>query len=411
MQKKKRRLIVITIFFIIPILVFTGYIVYSQYKEEISALSTLFKDLKKVGVKEELFSFSAGGDNDSAENDGAFRSAVHDGVPVTVFKAFITGFRDSLPVLGSLKGHKETRLSFEKAGMVKSFNFKEGDLIPAGVLISSLESEESEIKVRHAEAKVREAEVNLALADKKLNRITQKYKLGGTSKSLYEESMLEYEKTESMLDTAEIALENIVFEMKKCDLFSPHEGLLGNKYVDVGETVSPNTLLCDLIDVSFMVVAIGVVERDIEKVSKGQKVNILVDAYPSREFMGVVDVISPVVEGQSRTFSVDVRVANPQKLLLPGMFARVKINVFEKKNALVIPASAIVSFRNKSYVYVVSKETQVASERPVAVQYATADYAVISRGIKEGELVVIGEKQGVGDGIPVKIIEEQVPEM
>ncbi len=409
MHKKKRRLVVITLFFIIPMILFTVYIVYSQYKEEIYSLAGLFKDLKKAGVKDDLFHGTS--ENDSAENDSIRSAPTPDGVPVTVFKAFSTGFKDSLPVLGSLKGHKETRLSFEKAGMLRSFNFKEGDLVPAGALVASIENEESEIRVRHAEAKVREAEANLAIAEKKLSRVTQKYKLGAASKSSYEEAMLEYEKTETMLDTAEIALENIIFDKNKCDLYAPHEGLLGNKYVDVGEAVNPNTLLCDLIDVSYMVVAVGVVERDIEKISIGQKVNILVDAYPSREFLGVVETVSPVVEGESRTFSVDIRVANSQKLLLPGMFARVKINVFEKKNALVIPTSAIVSFRNKSYVYVVSKETHIASERPVAVQYSTADYAVISRGIKEGELVVIGEKQGVGDGIPVKIIEEQVPEM
>ncbi len=411
MKKKTKRFLLVIIFLVIPAFAIAGYTFYSHFEGKFYAFKVFFEEIAKKGFKGILFP--------TADNEGALDNeqvniptdTLEDRVPVTVFKSFITGFRDSLPALGSLKGHRETKLGFEKAGIVELLNFKEGDLVAKGALICSLNKQESLIKVRHAESRVEEAKSNLSLADNKLQRMTKKYQIGGTSKSLYEEALLEYERSTHTVEIAKIDVENAKLELAKCDIFAPYEGLIGNKYVEIGETITPNTLVCDLIDVDYMIVQIGVVERDIEKIKVGQHVSIFVDAYPDREFLGKVEMLSPIVEGQSRTFSVEIKVANPQKLLLPGMFARVKINVFEKKKALIIPSSALVRFRNKVSVFVVNEQTQIVNERPVSVTYSTTDYAVIDRGLKAGELVVVGDQHALADGTPVRIAERQVPEI
>ena len=417
MKKKTRRLLLFIIFLVLPAMAIGAYIVHMQFEGNMDSFAKIYEELSKRGIKElvlgKLFDkndIDTELDNESIAQEERNKE-IDARVPVTVFTAFVTGFRDTLPALGNLKGHRETKLGFEKTGIIKSFNFKEGDLVYADALIASLEKEEAKIKVRHAEAKLNEAKASLSLAKNKLNRITQKFKLGGTSESLYEEALLEYQRSTHILESTKIDNENAMLDLKKCDLFAPFEGVLGNKYVEEGETVTPNTLVCDLIDVSYMVVEIGIVERDIEKIVQGQRVSVFVDAYPEREFIGTVEMISPVVEGQSRTFSVEIKLSNPQKLLLPGMFARVKINVFEQKNALIIPTSALVRFRNKYSVFVVNEEAGTVTERPVTIIYSSTDYAVIARGLKEGELVVIGDKEGIGDGSPVKVIEHQVPEI
>lgn len=432
-NKKRRRFLLVLLFLVLPSITAIGYVLVKDYFPKNQSFISFYKDMKqrgltklifptiekmdeglaKLGIKAKKGPDKQLSDNETAtDNEGVTQRAEEENkVPVTVFKAFKTGFRDTLPALGTLKGHRETKLSFEKPGIIAVFNFKEGDLIAEGALICSLDKQESEIKVRHFEAKLKQEESNLSIADNKLQRSQKLFDLGGMAKSMYEAAQLEYEKNTHAVETASIELENAKLELKKCDLFSPYEGLLGNKYVESGEAVSPNTLVCDVIDVSYMIAEIGVVERDIEKISVGQKVSLYIDAYPSREFIGKVENISPVVEGQSRTFSVKIKVANPQKLLLPGMFARVKINVFEQKDALIIPSSAISVLRNKTFVYVVNQDAQVVNERPVALTYQTSDYAVVSRGLREGELVVIGDKQGLGEGSPVKIVERQVPEI
>ncbi|MEW6534647.1 MAG: efflux RND transporter periplasmic adaptor subunit [Candidatus Auribacterota bacterium] len=415
MKKQKRRVLLVVLILIIPALAIAGYTLFEHFKDTFPAWDYIVEKVKTEGW-DGIKSMFIAPDNDSGELDNfglvldITSQMQEQRAPVTVFKAFVTGFRDTLPALGSLKGHRETKLSYEKSGVIAVFNYKEGDLVPKGALICSLDKSESQIKVRYAESKLKEAQANLSLAENKLDRVTQKYELGGTSRALYEEALLEFERHTHSVEIARIDVENASLELSKCDVFAPYDGLLGNKYVQVGENITPNTLVCDLIDVSYIVVQIGVVERDIEKVSIGQDVSIYVDAYPERDFLGKVETISPVIEGQSRTFSVEIKVANPQKLLLPGMFARVKINVFEKKNALVIPSSAVIKFDNKTMVMVVNPDTEIVHERPVSVEYSTTDYAVIDRGLKEGELVVVEDQQGLAEGTPIKIIEQQVPE-
>lgn len=409
MKKKTKRFLFIILFLVLPATAISGYIVYSQFKGSLFyKVTTLYQNVKTKGLKALLFSSRTEGENTTAEASN--ESSLEDRVPVVVFKAFITGFKDTLPALGTLKGYRDTKLGFEKAGIIKTFTYKEGDLIPKGSLICELDKEETLIRLKGAESKLQEAQSNLLLAENKLQRAAQKFEIGGTSKSVYEEALLEYERDTHTVEIGKAEVENAKLELKKCDIFAPYEGLLGNKYVETGETITPNTLVCDLIDVEYMIVQIGVVERDIEKVALKQKASVYVDAYPDREFLGKVENISPVVEGQSRTFSIELKVANPQKLLMPGMFARVKINVFEKDKALVIPASAVIQFRKKTYVFVVNEETGIVKERPVAVLYSSTDYSIIERGLKEGELVVSGDHQSLADGTPVKIVERQVPE-
>lgn len=416
MKKNLRRAFIVIILVLMAAAV-AGYTLYSHFEEKIPQFAQLVELIKAEGITGIKNLILAEYDNDVVELDNleialdVTEALTENRPPVTVFKAFVTGFRDTLPALGSLKGHRETKLSFEKSsGGISAFNFTEGEFIPRSAIICSLDKTEAQIKVRYAESRLKEAEANLSLAQNKLDRIAQKYELGGTSRALYEEALLEYERNTHSVEITKIDVEDARLELTKCDLVAPYDGLLGNKYVQVGETVSPNTLVCDLIDVSYMIVQIGVVERDIEKITKGQEVKILVDAYPEREFIGKVETISPVVEGQSRTFSVEIKVANPQKLLLPGMFARVKINVFEKANALIIPTSAVTKYQSRSHVFVVDPESEIVHERPVKVEYSTTDYSVISHGLKESELVVIGDQQNIADGTPVKIVERQVPE-
>ncbi|MCB1196124.1 efflux RND transporter periplasmic adaptor subunit [bacterium] len=413
MKIRTRRFIIVVLIIVIPSIAVACFTLQEHLITAYSKVKLLVNAISEAGLKEYLFPTMRENDGE-AENAGvalfAGQSENAQRLPVTVFKAFVTGFRDTLPALGSLKGHRETKLGFEKTGVLSLINFKEGDLIAEKALICSLDKEESLIRVKHAESKLKEAESTLSLAKNRLDRITQKYELGGTSKSLYEEAVLEFERSTHSVQIAKFELENAELDLRKCDLFAPHDGLMGFKYVEIGETITPNTLVCDLIDVQFMIVEIGVVERDHDKISVKQQVSISVDAYPGREFIGEVESISPIIEGQSRTFSVKIIVNNQQKHLLPGMFARVKINVFEKRDALVIPSSAIIQRDEKTSVYVVNPKTEIVVERPVSLTYATSDYAVISRGIKEGELVIISDTAAIADGAQVKIVERQVPE-
>ena len=81
----------------------------------------------------------------------------------------------------------------------------------------------------------------------------------------------------------------------------------------------------------------SIIEKDVPKISLGQRVEVFVDAYSNKTFQGTVDRIAPIIEGRSRTQNIKIEIDNKDGQLKPGMFTRGLIATYEKKDALVIP--------------------------------------------------------------------------
>src|SRR6185295_8161535 len=126
-----------------------------------------------------------------------------------------------------------------------------------------------------------------------------------------------------------------------------------------------------------VLVSIGVIEKEIDKIFPGQKVVATVETYPNVEFKGKVETISPMIEGGAKTVEIQARIPNEGKLLLPGMFARTKIVVYEKDSVIAIPNDAVEKTANGYQVYVVGAEGK-AETRPVDVSYVSLVNSVVS---------------------------------
>ncbi|MEK7868155.1 MAG: efflux RND transporter periplasmic adaptor subunit, partial [Candidatus Omnitrophota bacterium] len=206
--------------------------------------------------------------------------------------------------------------------------------------------------------------------------------------------------------SAEVELKSAEAELKKTDLVAFREGVLGTREAEVGEFVTPNNKISTLYDVKEVFVELGIVEKDINKITLEQNVVVTVDAHSGVVFNGKIDYVYPVIEGKSRTLTAKIKLPNPDAQLLPGMFARAMITVAEFKNAIVIPS---LSLNKKDEGYMVSTvdEQNRAHIKPVKVEYVTTDYSVIGEGLSEGELVVTETPQELKEEMPVQVIEVQ----
>jgi cobalt-zinc-cadmium efflux system membrane fusion protein len=160
------------------------------------------------------------------------------------------------------------------------------------------------------------------------------------------------------------------------------------------------------LDVQSVFVELGIIERDIEKIRLGARVKVTVDSLPNTPFEGNIDNLAPLIEGKSRTLTAKVRVENPQGQLLPGMFARAEIAVFEKPDALVIPTSALKDTDGDGKfdsVYILEIET--AHLKPITLGYLTTDYAEIASGVEEGDQVISEARGALKDGSKVSLLE------
>ncbi|NQT07136.1 MAG: efflux RND transporter periplasmic adaptor subunit, partial [Candidatus Omnitrophica bacterium] len=308
---------------------------------------------------------------------------------------------------------REMDLKFEVNGIIDSINFREGERIREGDIIASLDQYDSLLKLKYAKIE--------------LDKNKKLFELGSIIKIRLDQAELEYESAKSDLD--------------KTYMYAPRDGVLGTRDAEVGEFATSNDKIVTLIDDSDVFVEIGVIERDIGRVKVGQKAKIFVDPYPDTEFKGKLDNVSPVVEGRSRTQTSKIRINNSKRLLLPGMFARVLIDVYSKENAIVIPNTALNKGEEGYRTFVVHKseseedaleegleegleedaeeeaakvfieeeagEPGLAEARPITFEYRSSDYSVIKEGLEEDELVVVETQEKLKDKMNVIITEVQ----
>jgi len=329
--------------------------------------------------------------SDKAASELEFTGEV---VPVKVYKIKKISFKDTLPVMGNIKGFKEIELKFETNGILESFNFEEGEIIQEGDIIANLNQKDALLKLKYAELEARKS--------KKL------YEAGGIGKIKLEQSELEYESAKS--------------DFEKTNIYAISDGILGSRDVDPGTYVTPNEKIGVFVDISDVYAEFNIIERDSPKLKLGQKCEVFVDAYPNRAFTGTVDSISPIVEGRTRTQNIKIELRNAEMELKPGMFVRASISTYENANAVIIPTSAFKKKDADYFVYIVHKEkesekTEETKEailergtvevRQVEIAYLTQDAAEISKGLEEGELIISEAFQEFKNKEKVEITEVQ----
>ena len=300
------------------------------------------------------------------------------GTQVKVLKVAKTDFSDSILAMGSIKGFAEINLGFQIPGVVSAINFREGDEVRAGQIICQLDPQEQLLK--YEEAKVA------------YNNNQALYDLGAI--------------IPLKLQEAKIKLDLAQTELTKTAIVAPTDGILGSREVEVGSVVTSNMKVGTFLDINDVFAEVGIMEREINKVVVGQDVKINIDAYPDLDFGGTVTNIAPMVKGKSKTLNVKVQIANPYRLLLPGMFVRTRIKIFETKNAIIIPRPALKKVKGAYHVFTVNENNR-SEFKTVKLGYVTTDNVQITEGLEEGDLVVVEGIEELKDGSKVQVMEYQ----
>lgn len=332
-------------------------------------------------------------------------------IPIKAFRTAKKDFQDTLSVLGTVRGYTEIEMKFETQGVISSFSFREGDEVKQGETIAQLDPKDAQLKIDFNREKLNVAEKELAIADKKLEVHQGLFDVGAIIQARLDEVRLEKEKAAASVEQTRVELASAQQDMEKIYLRAPQDAVVGKREVDAGEFVTSNDKAVTLLDVSSVYVDVGIIERDIAKVKLGQTATVKVDAYPQVTMNGRMDNIFPLIEGKSRTLTARIKVENPGGKLLPGMFARCAVTIYEKKGAIVVPGECLFDTDQdgaSDSVYAIGEE-EVAALTKVKIGYIPADLSVvqIDRGLKEGQLVVMGVDERLKDGMKVEVTEIQ----
>ncbi len=236
--------------------------------------------------------------------------------------------------------------------------------------------------------------VRLDNTEREYNRALELFNIGGGTKQAVDQM-----KTE--LDAARRQYDNMV---ENTILVSPINGVVTARNYDPGDMTGQQPILT-IEQLRPVKVLINVSENEFTKVSKGMKVDVYLDVYGDEKFVGEVDLIYPVIDPATRTFTVEVVIANGDERVRPGMFARVVMN-FGTEERVVVPDRAIVkqTGSGEKFVYIY-KDGKVDFSRVEIGQRLGDSYELLS-GVENGDEVVISGQSRLADGIEVNVIEK-----
>lgn len=170
-------------------------------------------------------------------------------------------------------------------------------------------------------------------------------------------------------------------------LNSPISGIVIERNGTIGATVGSDANVFKIIDISRVWIDANVFEKDLDRVRRGQEVNISVPAFPGVSFSGRVILISSVVDPETRSVKVRTEVPNPDGRLKPDMFANVQIITDMHRTAISIPQAAVLDDEGKPVVFV--SEVNGYQKRPVSLGIQGDGQVEITEGLKAGDKVVV----------------------
>ena len=281
------------------------------------------------------------------------------------------------------------------SGEVVEVLVEEGDAVRGGQLLAQLDPSDARLALAEAQAHYDNIQREYA-------RTVELAKHGGVTDQ-------ELENQRYQIELRTIALERSRQQLANTEVRSPITGIVGERSVTPGATISTNTRLFHVLDPDPLLAVIHIPDAGRQSLRAGLGVQI--QAAGGVQASGVIDRISPVVEAESGTVKVTVELdgaGTDAGALVPGSFVTVLVPTETRPNAVVVPKRAILLERDQSIVYRVQEG--VAVRTPVAVGLSAQDLVEITSGLSVGDVVVTIGNESLRDGAPVRAAGEPLPE-
>lgn len=331
-------------------------------------------------------------------------------IQVKVMRVKKEDFTEKYTVMGSIKGAIENDLRFQIEGHLKKYNFKEGDKITSSQIICSLDTKDAMTKVDYAQSKYKGEQSSYLSAKEKYKVYEEMFNMKALAESKLLEAKFELESAELRAKSAKSELELAQLNLQKTNLVAPSDGILAEIIIKPGEYVTSQDVVCKFISDQGTNFEVDIPEKDVLKMSVGQKVTINSDSYPDKEFEGTIVEISPVVKERTRTATVKINVENNDGLLRSGMFARGIIFIRELHNVVLVPTDSIISLNDTTFLVPVVAPDANPTEgtiqmRPCTVGDKVGEKTIVLSGLNLGELLVVETQGQLSDGVKVKFQE------
>ncbi|MEM6376614.1 MAG: efflux RND transporter periplasmic adaptor subunit [Bacteroidota bacterium] len=327
---------------------------------------------------------------------------------------------------GVAKAQNETNLSFKVAGTLSSINVELGDRVRKGQLIATIDPVDYNIQTKQAisqkegsVANAKAAETQLVNAQATYDRVAKLYENNSVALSEYQQAkagldaaQAQFEAANSQVSTADQQIQAATNQVNYARLVSPMSGVVTAVQVEANEIVNSGMIVAQVSSLGKPEVEVGVPEIVINKIKKGQQVNITLPSSPGQEFQGVVDQVA-YASGNAPTYPVIVEIDQSNEQVRPGMAANVTFLVSKNEAVtqakMVVPIAAVGKDSQGNFVYVLrqkDKAVYVAEKKTVTIGELIPEGFELLGGLQAGDIVATAGLKSLMNGTEVKLLND-----
>lgn len=327
----------------------------------------------------------------------------HQPQTVATMVAGYQSWNSMLEAVGTMRAVRGVDISSEVSGVVENIYFESGEHVNSGTLLIKLRSNDDLALLASLKA-------DAHLANLTYERDLQQLKQKAIAQSVVDLDAATLEKSLALIQQQEAII-------AKKYIRAPFTGRLGLRLVDLGEYLSPGTVIASLQELDPIYFDFFLPQHNLANIKLQQQVSIVTDLYPDKAFVGKIWAINSKVDQSSRNIQVRAILDNKDKDLLPGMYGVITINTGAEQKFITVPQTAITYNPYGDTVFIAKpastdkdgKTQYIAEQRFITIGQTRGDQAAILTGLEAGETVVVAGQIKLQNGVPLNINNTVLP--
>lgn len=289
-----------------------------------------------------------------------------------------------------LEAKEEAFVVARASGIIEQIFVEEGDYVEKGQALAQLDKKRYELNLAKARADLRGIEQELA----KINAV---YSQKLVSEDAFQKLTAQYESATASVELAEL-------DLKETTILAPISGYIAERNAKVGNLTESfqRERMFHIVQQRELQGIVYLPESELPQIKKDQQAALTISARNDLVVTGFVERISPVIDSETGTFKVTLRVPNENEILKAGMFSEVSLHYATHENATLLPRKALVSIDNNISVFVI--ENGIAKKVDISTGFEEGDMVEVTQGLAGNEEVVVTGHQNLKDASPVEVV-------
>ena len=316
--------------------------------------------------------------------------------------------------VGRIRAQQFVEIRARVEGYLEKMLFAEGTYIKKGQTLFVIDPLVYRARVDKAKAQLNKARAQALKAKRDLDRIRPLYQQSAASQLELDNAIASYESAAADVVVGEADLTQAEMTLGYTNVKSPIAGYISERNADIGTLVGPNgkSLLAksDTVRVDFSMTALDYLRSKARNVNLGHRdtarkwdpyITVTLADGSEYPYRGLVDFADPQVDPQTGTFSVRAEMSNPDHILLPGQFTKVRLLLDVREDAVVVPSKAVVIEKGGAYIFVVRPDS-IVEKRFIETGPEIGQNIVVERGLVSGEDIVVEGYHKLQHGMKVE---------